>query len=294
MTLQKPTPRFQPVIIIGAARSGTNMLRDCLTRFDRIETWDCDEINLIWRHGNRDFPSDELTTAQATAKSARYIRGVFARLAKATDACYVVEKTCANSLRVPFVDALFPDALYLYIVRDGRDAAASAMKRWHAPVDIGYIAKKARYVPVTDIPYYGVRFVLNRVHQLIDQDKRQAYWGPRIYNLEHHAGAYSPAELSARQWAATVAASEAAFQTIDDARVLRLTYERFVAEPAAEMARVFDFLRCSATSEQIQSLVYDVRYRSIGNWKTSLSSEDQWVVQAICQPQLEELGYCDE
>ena len=43
-------------MIIGAARSGTNMLRDVLTSLDGVDTWPCDEINYIWRHGNIRWP----------------------------------------------------------------------------------------------------------------------------------------------------------------------------------------------------------------------------------------------
>ena len=39
-----------PVIIIGAGRSGTNMLRDLLAQLPQFSTWPCDEINYIWRH----------------------------------------------------------------------------------------------------------------------------------------------------------------------------------------------------------------------------------------------------
>ena len=49
----------QDVIIIGAPRSGTNMLRDALTALPDCGTWPCDEINYVWRHGNVGFPSDE-------------------------------------------------------------------------------------------------------------------------------------------------------------------------------------------------------------------------------------------
>ncbi len=59
----------------------------------------------------------------------------------------VVEKTCATSLRVEFVRAVLPDAKYVFITRDGLDAAASAMERWHAPLDLRYTAAKARFVP---------------------------------------------------------------------------------------------------------------------------------------------------
>ena len=51
-----PMSTDRDVVIIGAPRSGTNMLRDVLTSLPGFATWPCDEINLIWRHGNRDLP----------------------------------------------------------------------------------------------------------------------------------------------------------------------------------------------------------------------------------------------
>src|SRR5687767_12207692 len=90
---------FRPIVIIGAPRSGTNMLRDALTSCDCAATWPCDEINAIWRHHNARFPSDELQPAQATHSVKRYVRNAFKRLAHRTGAHLIVEKTCANSLR---------------------------------------------------------------------------------------------------------------------------------------------------------------------------------------------------
>jgi len=57
---------LKPIIIIGAARSGTNILRDTLTQLPSITTWSCDEINYIWRHGNINYPSDEFPVELAT------------------------------------------------------------------------------------------------------------------------------------------------------------------------------------------------------------------------------------
>ena len=59
------------IIIIGAPRSGTNMLRDVLTALPGFETWPCDEINLAWRHGNRALPSDELRCRSGDARGSR-------------------------------------------------------------------------------------------------------------------------------------------------------------------------------------------------------------------------------
>ena len=72
---------YQPVIIIGAARSGTNMLRDVLTSLPGVGTWPCDEINYIWRHRNARNPLDEFQPEQATDPVRRFIRGEFDRIA---------------------------------------------------------------------------------------------------------------------------------------------------------------------------------------------------------------------
>ena len=42
---------------------------------------------------------------------------------------WVVEKTCANSLRVPFVETVAGPAKDVFLVRDGMDAVASALER---------------------------------------------------------------------------------------------------------------------------------------------------------------------
>ena len=131
----EPTLGARPIVIIGAGRSGTNMLRDVLTRFAGVVTWPCDEINYIWRHGNRAHPDDEFVPTMATPGVRRFVRGRFAAMASAAPVVdrgtpseasrFLVEKTCANSLRVSFVDAIVPEALYLYLVRDGRDVTLS-------------------------------------------------------------------------------------------------------------------------------------------------------------------------
>ncbi|MDN5869897.1 MAG: sulfotransferase [Nitrococcus sp.] len=36
---------YQPVVIIGAPSSGTNMLRDVLTPIPDVPTWPCENIN---------------------------------------------------------------------------------------------------------------------------------------------------------------------------------------------------------------------------------------------------------
>ena len=114
-----------PVVIVGAPRSGTNMLRDVLARLSGVATWPCDEINYIWRHGNLRYPSDEFPPELARPAVQRYVDRQFDWVSRHYDADVVVEKTCANSLRVPFVDRVVPEARYVFIRRNGLDAVDS-------------------------------------------------------------------------------------------------------------------------------------------------------------------------
>ena len=191
---------YRPFVIIGAPRSGTNMLRDVLCTFNRVSTWPCDEINYIWRHGNIRYPSDEIPESRATPGVRSYIRGQFAKLAKTEDCDYVVEKTCANSLRVPFVDAVVPEAKYVFIYRDGIDATGSAKLRWTAKLDIPYILEKMRFVPKIDLPYYGLRYFWARVYRLISREKRLAFWGPALDDMPTILQKHTLNEVCALQW----------------------------------------------------------------------------------------------
>ena len=101
---------FKPIVIIGAPRSGTNMLRDVLCNIPDFSSWPCDEINYIWRHGNARYPSDEIPKEKATSSVKDYIQNCFEEIRKRTGSNFIIEKTCANSLRVPFVDAVLPNA----------------------------------------------------------------------------------------------------------------------------------------------------------------------------------------
>ena len=123
------------------------MLRDLLNEMPQFATWPCDEINYIWRHGNRGFETDEFTRSMADTDTANFIRNQFASFGKRHPGTTIVEKTCASSLRCGFIHEIFPKARFVNIIRDGRDVAASASLRWNAKLDVGYILKKARYVP---------------------------------------------------------------------------------------------------------------------------------------------------
>ena len=149
------------LIIIGAPRSGTNILRDVLTSLDGFVTWPCDEINYIWRHGNVNHGTDELTVTNARSSVITYIQRQFSKLARKSNASVVVEKTCANSLRVGFVNRVIPDAKFIFLYRNGMDVAGSSLLRWKAPFDFNYVFAEEVCSPPDDFPLYASRYLVS-------------------------------------------------------------------------------------------------------------------------------------
>lgn len=285
-----------PVVIVGAGRSGTNMLRDVLTNIESIATWPCDEINYIWRHGNKNTETDEFEAEDATASVKKYIRSQFRKFALSNSLLFgksekkiLIEKTCANSLRVSFVDAVLPEAKYIYLVRDGRDVVASAMKRWKAPLDIKYLSAKARYVPKSDLFYYASRYFINRIGKLSNPESRLSVWGPKFKDWQNIVKNNDLFSVCAHQWVRCIERSERQFSDIDKNRIYKLRYEDFVKNPENQLTQILLFLNVNVTSEDIQSACKSVSTSSVGNGanNTSVSADNI----ALMKSTLESLGY---
>jgi hypothetical protein len=240
----QPLP-FSPLIVLGAGRSGTNALRDMLSSLPQITTWPCDEINPIWRHGNVLWPNDEIPPERATPAVIRSIRKAFYRQWKRSGRpAYILEKTCANTLRVPFIDRVLPQARYIHIVRDGRPVIPSAQKRWRGELEVQtvpYFLKKARFIPLTDVPYFGYFFVRNRFSMLLGKTKRMSMWGPRFADVESYQD--KPlVEICAAQWIACVESSDNALARIDRTRVFQVNYESMTEDPVGTLTQILDFI----------------------------------------------------
>lgn len=285
---------FTPVIIIGAARSGTNILRDTLCKLDGFSTWPCDEINPIWRHGNLTMPDDQFGPELARPKVKRYIRQRFIRQWRLTKRpTFLIEKTCANSLRVPFVSAVLPEAKFIYLVRDGRDATVSAAKRWRGELEVPslpYFWAKARNTPLRDLPIYASRFAKGRLGLIAGKTDRLAFWGPHFSGMASLPADTPLLELCARQWAASVESSDAAFDMLSSDRWLSIGYETLSSDPDRTLSRICRFLNIEVDQRAITRATAAISPTSIGHGRAVIARADP-TVAAILDSQLRRHGY---
>ena len=269
------------------------MLRDLLTRLPGVSTWPCDEINYIWRHYNSTIPHDEFTPNHARSRVKRYIRRAFDSRARREGCRVLVEKTCANSLRVPFVEAVIPEAKFIFLVRDGRDVVASAIKRWTAPLDVGYLLRKARFVPLSDIAYHGARYFAHRAHRVFSSQKRLSTWGPRFVGMREKLATSTLEEVCAAQWVNCVESAAVSFARMDANRVIKLRYEKLVQRPEREVTRLLDFLCIDGDSDRVRAATSGVSAQSIGNWRR-LSQGVVNRIAPIVERQLAAFGYLSD
>lgn len=105
------------VFIIGCARSGTSILGELVASHPDVTYFF--EEHRLWQ-GNR--PPDHDRWTEPIGRDVKRIRAYFNHKGR-----LVVEKCPRNTLRVPFLKTVFPEAKIIHIVRDGRDVACSLM-----------------------------------------------------------------------------------------------------------------------------------------------------------------------
>lgn len=255
---------MEPVIIIGAPRSGTNMLRDMLVELEGATTWPCDEINYIWRHGNVTYPDDQFTVDLATAKVKNYIQNKFRKFKNSSNSTVLVEKTCANSLRVDFINEIFPNAKYIFIERDPYDVIGSAKLRWIAKLDLPYLFKKVKYVPLSDLPFYSVRYLFHRINKLYTNEKRLGSWGPVLPDMQNLIIEHNVLQICAIQWHACVFKARKDLDKIPNERVFKVSYEAFVNNPIDNFKELSSFVGLKPTNEVLEFVGKSVSNSSIG------------------------------
>ena len=262
---------LQPLIIIAAARSGTRLLRDTLASHPAISKVPYD-VNYIWRIGNEHLDHDELEPEHIDPVAQERIRKKILSYNRGTP--ILVEKTVSNCLRVPFVDAIFPEALYINLVRDGMDVIESAYRKWTSPPDWGYILRKTLSYPLKDAPGYAFSYARSTLGKLItSQDHRTYTWGPRYRGIDQDIATRDCLEVCAIQWQVSTSLSKKAFSVIPADRLYSLRYEDLVTNPLGCLEDIASFLNIHPDPFAEHNDLDQITQDNIGRGKSALTPD---------------------
>jgi hypothetical protein len=266
----------RPVFVIGAPRSGTSLLFAILRSSSRLAHWP-GEAHEVWEAfyhpALRGWDSNLLEASDLTEEAAGYISRQFIMIVGSRRR--LIDKTPRNALRFGFLEALFPDARYVYLRRDGRDNVNSLINAWRTPRYRTYRLPEPHSIPTVDPAWW--KFVL--------------YPGWR----NHTAG---PLEVvCAKQWAICNEQALAAARHIDRDRWIGVRYEDLVDRPVEEIRRVMEALelpyedgvrrRAEAAAATPINIVTPPEQ---GKWRRENPGEIEAILPVI-GPTMKQMGY---
>lgn len=202
------------------------------------------------RHGMPAFPATETGLAEPVSLPAAFLK-----LQQAAQKKLFVSKRTANNRRLQTLDAIFPQAKYLHLIRDGRDVAAS----------------------------------LSRVEWWNDHP---LWWDP-YHRTPRQALAYGVDMLwlCAHNWVKETEVIEHGLAQINSSQQLDVRFEDLVTSPIAEMQRLLDFLGLPQSVEfedAISSLALGLRPPI---WRQAWNGKEIAMVNREQASQLASQGY---
>ncbi|MEC4983954.1 MAG: sulfotransferase [Oscillatoria sp. PMC 1068.18] len=151
-------PQFvKPIFIVSAPRAGSTLLFETLSQFPELWTIGGESHDLIegipaLHPSTHNYNSNRLTEADAQPEVCeilpkRFVRQLRDRLQQAyldlplperPSKIRFLEKTPKNVLRIPFLKAAFPEALFIYLYRDPRQNISSLLDGWRSRRFVSY------------------------------------------------------------------------------------------------------------------------------------------------------------
>jgi hypothetical protein len=258
----------RPVFIIGAARSGTTFLGDCVGRIPEITYHH--EPPATKAAGR--YVYDDLWSFRRSRWFFRLVYSWMVRVERDGDLRFS-EKTPTNIFLIPFLSRAFPDSQFVHIIRDGRDAASSHMhKPWLRAEDAWSGEREPGGYLHGPWPKFWVE-PERREEFMQTSDARRMAWAWRRYTAAglEHGTALGPE------------------------RYHELRYENLVRQPLEEGEKILDFLGIGRARSRDVFLNATLRAddSSVGTWRSTFYPSELAEIDAEAGHLLRQLGYDD-
>lgn len=259
-------PRVRrPVFVIGSPRSGTTFLGEALSHVS--------ELSYHFEPRLTKAAAGLVYDGSWSARRAAPVFSLFYAallLVNGDGGKRFAEKNPENCFIAPFLASTFADAVFVHIVRDGRDAAVShAEKPWLRAAS-RHSGRKGRG---------GATWGPNA-----------RFWVKSARRAEFEAG--SDLARTAWAWRQFTGAACEGLGRIDADRWTRLRYEDVVRDPDGTAVALAGFLGFDESGlGQLRRGLAAASVSSVGRWRKAVPEEAQQALTEACGPLLAELGY---
>jgi hypothetical protein len=283
-----PAELKAPIFLFGNTRSGTTIVQKVLATRPDIAGWY--EPNALWLYADPGRIHDEFDERDATDKVKRYIRGRFLNYQKANGNCVVLEKTPQNILRIPYVRAIFPEATFMFIVRNPFSFISSVELKWQRPVTGMGVVRRLKDMPLSQLHFWVYRYLNQVLNKRIRRRKYLSIWGPRYIGIQDDLKKYDQLTIVARQWSVCSLKAERAMAAFEDGQMLRLKYEDFVDDPISDLERICAHCGLDMTNEMVKAAGELVKSDRKIKWQR-FDPRDLARIMPEIRPEMERHGY---
>lgn len=301
------------VLVLGAGRSGTNLLADVLDAEPAFHN--TVENRYIWNYKQKTFAYDQRSASDATDSVVAFIRDHFCTLARRYGAV-PLDKTPSNVFRIPFVAAVFPRLRIIHIIRDGRDNLFSRQREMVGGNAV--VASQDETGEVMVLDDFRLAFIkrrLERVKDMLRSDslparripafladnggtfarqfllRRPARYGERFPGMEAQLAAHSLLEVAAIQWREGVMSAVTNGRRLGPAHYCEIRYEDLLDAPDDTWRQIAAFLAIQPDGAGRDYLLANARERPRRDWSDPGYAEILVEVEAHLRPTLEFMGY---
>lgn len=267
-------PPKRPIFVIGCPRSGTTLLFRLLRRHERLDGFR-GEGHVLWttfQHPrDKGWSSDRATADDIRPWERRFVYSSIARIASRAR---FLDKTPRNCLKVPYLAALFPDATFVLLTRDGPDTVGSLIEGWHLRHGVTYRLPVALRLP----------------------EYRGRMWSYVLPPGWRDMIATSVAEIAARQYAGSYGTVLDDLQDLPPERVRRVRFEDLVEHPVDTARDLLEQLSLTP-SRAVLDMAAELDRHQVQI--TSPPRKDKWLdrrseierILPLIEPTMERLGY---
>lgn len=280
------------VMIIGPPRSGTTLLGNLLHLHPKFST--IIEPYYIWDRHFRNASHDQLSEKDASEPVRRQIRGAFGRYLNDIGAERVVDKSPRNSLKIPFIRRVFPEAHFVIILRDPRDTILSIRRQWES-VGAAFATRrhkkllKERFIiyrrwlaqrPIWRLRLQSILFELGPPQNWLRGEflnrirwQRPFGWGPRFSGWQDVIDQVSSLQFNAYQWVHCARGIIDNIPRLPEKRVFTLKYEDLITSPEPWLRKLFSFLGTDLPSSYFEN-VPPIWADNAQKWPHAFSSDE--------------------
>lgn len=258
----------QPIFIVGAPRSGTTFLGQCLAALPKI-SYHFEPVAIKFAAR---FVYEGIWPQKRAERFYEFVYCLLLRL-HGDGHLRLAEKTPQNSFVIPFLSNAFPDSQFIHILRDGRDVAFSySQKPW----------LRADAHNTGNLEPGGYRFGPSP-RFWVEPDRREEF----KQTTDIHRCIWA--------WRRHVEAVFQASQGLCSRRFLQIRYEEMASAPETVANTLLDFVQIAEPESRdiFRAMMKNVDPNRSGRFRTGLTDNDLHQIEAEAGHLLERLGYFD-